>query len=130
MNTVYEHLREMLLAVDRQRKIPDTKIHGGTWLEYAGPICVMCAAGAWYAETYGRIEIKYPRRCSVATRKTLEVMDHLRKGDVWAAHREVYGHALKMYVPINVYGGDCMAMDDGWRTAREKLLGWLTEHNI
>jgi len=130
MDTLHEHLKEMLYAVDKQRKIPATKIHGGTWLEYAGPICVMCAAGAWYAQTYGRLEIKSANRCLPHIRKTMEVMDWLRKGDVWAAHREVYGHALKKHVPFNVYGGDCMAMNAHWRESQEKLLLWLTKHNL
>jgi len=130
MNTLHEHLREMLDAVDKQSKIPNTRMFGGVWLAIQGQTCTMCAAGAWYAQHHGRREITGSSRCSLATRKAMEVMDWLRKGDVWAAYREVYGHALKKHVPINVYGGDCMAMNAHWRTAREKLLVWLATNNI
>jgi len=120
----------MLDAVDKQSKIPNTRMFGGVWLAIQGQTCTMCAAGAWYAQHHGRREITGSSRCSLATRKAMEVMDWLRKGDVWAAYREVYGHALKKHVPINVYGGDCMAMNAHWRTAREKLLVWLATNNI
>jgi len=128
MTTLHEHLREMLLAIDLQMKIPNTKLFGGVWLDDNGPVCVMCAAGAWYAQRYGRCDLGYVDELSGPIGKTMVVMNFLRRFDVGQAYDRLYGGHLALGVPA--YKGNILTMDAGWRASQEKLLLWLTKHNL
>jgi len=128
MNTLHEHLREMLYAIDEQVKIPNTRLHGAVWVEYYNGVhCTMCAAGAWYAQKFGRHPLIDPEG---PVRDVMRLMDLLRKGEIWVAYKTFYGCSLDLNVPVNVFGGDSMAMDAGWRESMDALLIWLTEHDL
>jgi len=138
MDTLREHLQEMLYAVAEQVKIPNTKLLGDVWLEIRGSVCTMCAAGAWYAQKYGRCPPLIDIDSTILD--AMWIMDYLRKGDVQAAHMGVYGRALELNVPVDMFGVDNMDtdaewrsstdMDDEWRSSMDKLLLWLTENNL
>jgi len=57
MNTLHEHAVAMLNAVDEQSKIPGTVFRRCAWIVKDGETYSMCAGGAWYAQTYGRMSI-------------------------------------------------------------------------
>jgi len=130
MNTLYEHLREMLDAIDIQSKIPNTKIHGDAWLAIKGPICTMCAAGAWYVQKYGRRDIICLDDLSGSVERTLRVMDCLRLFIIDEAYNRLYRRNIDLRVPYPRFEGNTQTMDDKWRESMNKLLLWLTENNI
>jgi len=130
MNTLHEHLREMLYAIDSQLKIPNTKLHGAYWLAYDGVHCTVCAAGAWYAQNFGRGDIIRFNEISGPVERTLQVMDSLRVFNGDEAYCQLHGRDICVGLPYNIAGGDSLAMDAEWRAAQEKLLLWLTEHDL
>jgi len=130
MNTLHEHLREMLTSMDLQMEIPNTRLHGGCWLGYDGTVCVMCAAGAWYAQNFGRLEIKSTSRCLVPVRKTMAIMDWLRLGHIGLAYKLVHGCVLRVLVPVNTFRGNNLTMDADWRVGMDELLVWLSANNL
>jgi len=127
MNTLHAHLREMLYAIDEQLKIPHTRLFSGLWLDYDGVEWTMCAAGAWFAQKFGRHPLIDPEG---PVRDVMWLMDLLRKGEIWVAYKTFYGCSLDLDVPVNVFGGDSMAMDAKWRDSMIALLLWLTEHDL
>jgi len=130
MKTLHRHLREMLLALDAQAKLPNTKIYGGVWIDIEGPICVMCAAGAWYAQQFGHRDIICFNEISGPVERTLLVMDFLRVFNVAEAYEQLHWRDMYIGLPYNIAGGDSLAMDAEWRVAQEKLLIWLTANNL
>jgi len=130
MKTLHRHLREMLLALDAQAKLPNTEIHGGVWIDIKGPICTMCAAGAWYAQKFGRRNIIRFNEISGPVERTLLVMDSLRVFNVDEAYGQLHGRDIYVGLPSNIAGGDSLAMDAEWRAAQEKLLLWLIKNKI
>jgi len=130
MNTLHEHLREMLLAIDEQVKIPNTKLHGGCWIDYYGINCTMCAAGAWFAQKFGRRDIVDPDHLDTPVRYAMIIMDSLRRFAVGQAYYRLYHRYLEIDVPYDIAGGNTLTMDVSWRASQEKLLIWLTEQNL
>ena len=130
MKTLRAHLTSMLHAIDEQAKLPNIKIHGGVWISIKGPICTMCAAGAWYAQKFGRRNIIRFNEISGPVERTLLVMDSLRVFNVDEAYGQLHGRDIYVGLPSNIAGGDSLAMDAEWRVAQEKLFIWLTANNL
>jgi len=130
MNTLKAHLREMLYAMDEQVKMPRTRLHGGTWMEYDRVSCTMCAAGAWYAQHHGRRNIIDLSDYTGHIADTMRIMNFLRIFSIYEAYRRLYGRELEMDVPYELEGGIAQRMDADWRASMEKLLIWLTEQNL
>jgi len=130
MNTLREHLREMLLAIDLQMKIPNTKLSGGVWMDYGEYGCTLCAAGAWYAQHFGRQDISDLDELDSPIKDTMVVMNCLRRFNFDGAHYRLYGRHLELGVPAYLSMGNSLMMDAGWRGAMDALLIWLTEHNL
>jgi len=131
MDTLREHLQAMLYAVDEQVKIPNTKLNGCCWLDYREePFCTMCAAGAWYAQKYGRRDISDISELHGPILDTMSVMNFLRKFDILEAHLRLYERVMKLEPPNHLLKGDFRTMDDEWRSSMDKLLIWLTVNNL
>jgi len=130
MNTLKAHLREMLYAMDEQVKMPRTRLHGGTWLEYDRVSCTMCAAGAWYAQHYGRRNIIDLSDYTGHIADTMRIMDFLRLFEIYEAYRRLYRREMEMKVPIEILKGNALRMDADWRASMDALLIWLTEQNL
>jgi len=129
MNTLHEHLREMLHAIDKQKKIPHTRIFGALWLAYDGINCTMCAAGAWYAEHYGRRPFSHLDDLDGPIRDAMLIMDSLRVFDIQQAHYRLYGRDI-VVEGLDIYSGNAIKMGDDWRAAMDELLRWLTANNL
>jgi len=129
MNTLHAHLEEMLNAIDKQMQIPWTKLHGGVWIANRG-LCIMCAAGAWYAQKYGRGNLTHFDVLDNPVKDTLYVMDLLRQFNILEAHKLLYGRGMRQEMPYCVFRGNAQTMDADWRALMEKLLLWLKENNL
>jgi len=130
MNTLRDHLREMLDSIDEQLKIPNTKLHGGCWMDYDGVKCTLCAAGAWYAQKFGRRNIVDISHNTGPVAESMRIMNSLRILEVRQAHERLYGRATILRVPYYIYQGNAQTMDVAWRASMEDLLIWLTEQNL
>jgi len=120
----------MLIAIDLQMKIPNTKLFGGVWMDNNEYGCTLCAAGAWYAQKFGRCDLGYVDELSSPIEKTMVVMNFLRRFDVGSAYGLLYGGHLALGVPAYLSKGNAQTMDIGWRASMEKMLLWLTEHDL
>jgi len=131
MKTLHEHSREMLHAIKEQSKIPNTKLNGDVWIAYdGGPVCSMNAVGAWFAQKYNRRDAIRIDSFSGAIYDAMLVIDSLSRFKIEQAHNRLYWRDMTLAVPNDIAGGDSVAMDADWQAAQEKLLVWLTEHNI
>jgi len=119
MNTLKAHLREMLYAMDEQVKMPRTRLHGGTWLDYNGVICTMCAAGAWFAQKFGRRNIVDISDNIGPIAESMRIMNFLRIFEIYEAYRRLYRREMEMKVPIEILKGNVHQMDPDWRASME-----------
>jgi len=130
MNTLHEHLKEMLYAVDKQRKIPRTRLFGNAWIDSNWPICDMCTAGAWHAQKYGRRDLIDLDSLTAPVREAMIIMDYLRVFNVNLAYEYLHGQEIDLGLPSDIVGDDSLVVTEAWRASQGKLLLWLTANNL